>query len=318
MRYKTLGKTGISVSEVGLGTWAMGSDYFGHTDDEQSIAAIRSALDAGINLIDTAPAYGSGHAEEIVGRALAGRRDEAVITTKCGTIRNKQGVFVRDLSFKGLQKQLDDSLRRLQVDVIDIYLFHWPDPATPDEEAAESIAKLKETGKFKHFGVSNFTLEQIDIIDKIIPVEVLQPAYSILDRRRAELIEKCAERDIGVMTYGSLAGGLLTGKFKEKPEFAEADTRENFYPFFKDRLWDKSMAVLKDLQVIADERGRTLAELAINFVSQDPNISTALVGAKTPAQVEANAGASGWKLTNAERRRINESFERNFGGTTAK
>lgn len=318
MRYKTLGKTDISVSEVGLGTWAMGSDYFGHTDDDQSIAAIQSALDVGINLIDTAPAYGSGHAEEVVGRALAGRRDEAVISTKCGTVRNKQGVFVRDLTFKGLQEQLDDSLRRLKVDVIDIYLFHWPDPDTPDERAAESIAKLKETGKFKHFGVSNFSLEQIDVIDKIIPVEVLQPAYSIFDRRREKLIETCAARNIGIMTYGSLAGGLLTGKFKEKPKFEKDDTRDSFYAFFKDELWDKSMAVIDDLRLIAEERGRPLSELAINFVSQDSHVHTALVGAKNPAQVEANAAASGWKLTSAERRRINESFQRNYGDVTLK
>jgi len=311
VRYKTLGKTALSVSEVGLGTWAYGNDKFGHVDDNQSIAAIHAALDAGINLIDTAQPYGAGHSEEVVGHALAGHRDRALISTKCGTIGDKNG-FHDDLTPNGIRTQLENSLRRLNVDVIDIYLFHWPDNASPLEASAETIARLKESGKIRHFGVSNFSIEQVDIIDAIVPVEVLQPHHSILFREREALIDACSARGIGVMAYGPLAGGMLTGKFKEKPTFTENDTRDNFYPFFKDPLWDKSKALVEELQALAGERNRPLVELAINYVAQDPRISTALVGAKTPAQVQANAAAADWAMTDDERRRIDEAYWRIF------
>lgn len=311
MRYKKLGKTGLNVSEIGLGTWAYGNDYYGTVDDNQSIKAIRASIEKGVNLIDTAPAYGAGHSEVVVGKAIKDLRDKVIISTKCGTIR-KPGQFLRDLKPESIRKELDLSLERLGVDYIDIYLLHWPDINTPLEETMKEIAKLKETGRFKHFGVSNFSLEQIDFISKFVPVEVFQPQYSILVRDKMELIEECAKRDIGIMTYGSLAGGMLTGKFKEKPVFEENDTRSNMYPFFKDPLWDKSKALVDELEALSKEIGHPISEIAINYVTQDERIHTALVGAKDTSQAIANAKASEWELSAEDRAHIDKVYNRIF------
>lgn len=307
MQYKTLGMTGISVSQIALGTWAMGSDFFGSVEDKESIAAIHASLDAGVNLIDTSPAYGAGHAEEIVGKAVKDRRDQAVICTKTGTVR-LPGKFVRDLRPEAIRAELDASLRRLGVDYIDIWLLHWPDANVPLEETAQAIAELKKTGKFKHFGVSNFTMEQIKTINQFLPVEVLQPQYSILVRDKASLIEEAASKNIGIMSYGSLAGGILTGKYQAPPAFEQSDTRSNFYPFFKEPLWGNTQALLKQLRQLSDKLGRPLAEIAINYASQHPLIDTALVGAKSVLQAAANAAAAGWILSPKDRAAIDQAY----------
>lgn len=312
MRYKKFGNTGLTVSEICLGTWAYGNDYFGKVDDNESIDAVRASIEEGINIIDTAPAYGAGHAEEVVGKAIKGLRDKVIITTKCGVIR-KPGQFIRDLKPETIRKDLEQSLKRLGVDYIDVYLLHWPDANTPLEDTIEEIVKLKETGKFLHFGLSNFSLKQIEIISKIVPVEVIQPQYSILVRERKELIGTCAKHGIGIMTYGTLAGGMLTGKFKEKPVFGENDTRYNMYPFFDGELWEKSKALVDGLEVLSQKIGRPVSEIAINYVAQDTNIHTAIAGAKNRKQAIANARAAQWELAAEDRAQIDILYSEIFG-----
>lgn len=313
MRYKDLGNTGEKVSAVALGTWALGNDAWGSVRDEESISTIRKAIDLGINLIDTAPAYGVGHSEEVVGKAVEGRRHEVLISTKCGTVK-KDGVRTRNLKPEAIRQELDDSLRRLNTDYIDIYLLHWPDPNTPLEDTIEEIAKLKKSGKFRYFGVSNFDVEALKRISAITPVDCFQPHYSLLSRNRMEEIAYCHQHKIGCTSYGSLAGGILTGKFKEKPVFSPGDTRSSFYPFFEEPLWSKSVELIAALQKIADTYEKPLAQLAINFANQNEMITSTLVGAKTPKQVAENSASCDWLISQEDMVRIEDLYQKIFTG----
>lgn len=314
MRYKELGNTGEKVSAVALGTWALGNDAWGSVRDEESVSTIRKAMDLGINLIDTAPAYGVGHSEEVVGKAIEGRRHEVLISTKCGTVK-KDGVRTRNLKPEAIRQELDDSLRRLNTDYIDIYLLHWPDPNTPLEDTIEEIVKLKKTGKFRYFGVSNFDVDALKRISAITPVECFQPQYSLLSRSRMEEIAYCHQHQIGCTSYGSLAGGILTGKFKEKPIFSPGDTRSSFYPFFEEPLWSKSVELIAALQRIAKRYEKPLSQLAINFANQNERITSTLVGAKTPKQVAENGAACDWLIAQEDMVRIEDLYQKIFAGT---
>jgi len=312
MKYKKLGRTGIDVSVVGLGTWAYGNDYWGRVQDAESIDTIHRAVDRGITLIDTAPAYGAGHAEEIVGRAIKGLREKVVVSTKCGTVRKSDRKFYRDLRPATIRAEIEASLRRLEVESIDIYLLHWPDASTPLEETIGEMARLKKEGKFRHFGVSNFEAPAIEKIGSLIEVACVQPHHSILFREREALLAYCAAHDIGVMTYGTLAGGLLSGKFKEQPRFPEGDDRGIFYSFFRDPLWQKSAAMVEEIRRIAEARGKPLSQLAINWAIRSGPAASVLVGAKQPAQVEENAASADWELTSEELALIDAAYERLF------
>jgi len=309
MEQRTLGTSDLTVSAVGLGTWAMGDDFFGHVDDTESIAAIHSALDHGITLIDTAPAYGAGHAEEVVGKALKDRRSEAVVATKCGIVRTEDD-FVRNLKPESIRREIDDSLRRLGVETIDLYQIHWPDPDTPLEDTVAELIKQQEAGKFRYLGVSNFPPNLLDQIRGMTDFVSTQPQYSMLDRRiESDILPYVREHDLGVLSYGTLAGGVLTGKYTEIPEFEEGDNRAAFYNFFKEPLWSGIQKLLYELQLIATERGVTPAQAAINWTFQQPEVTTALVGAKRPAQAEANAAAGGWQLSEAEIKTITAAID---------
>jgi aryl-alcohol dehydrogenase-like predicted oxidoreductase len=312
MRFKKLGKTNLDVSVVGLGTWPMSNVFWGAVDDAVSISAIQKAIDCGINLIDTAPSYGSGHAETIVGQALKGRRDKAVIATKCGVYKNFGGNFGRDARPLSIRQEMEDSLKRLDVDCIDIYQIHWPDPQAKLEPTFEELARLKAAGKFKYLGVSNFGIELMEESAKYARIDCIQPRYSMLSRENEALIQYCHAHQIGVLSYGSLDGGLLTGKFTEKPVFAKDDTRKNFYHFFEEPMFGKFLELQKTLKAIADSHGRPVAHVAINWVSQQAAMTTALVGAKTPQQAEENALSAGWELTAQEIERINAAYTRIF------
>ena len=192
MRFKPFGKTGLEVSEISLGTWAYGNDFWGKVDDRNSIDTIHKAIDLGVTMIDTAPAYGDGHAEEVVGKAIKGHRDDLIITTKCGILpRHPDGSVNKCLKPESLFKEIDASLKRLDVDVIDVYLLHWPDVNTPLEATGEAMAKIKESGKIKHFGVSNFSIEEIETLQKFLPVEVYEPHYSMLERDNVGTMKYC-------------------------------------------------------------------------------------------------------------------------------
>jgi aryl-alcohol dehydrogenase-like predicted oxidoreductase len=309
LRYKRLGKSDLNISVVGLGTWAMGNDAWGAVEDSASIETIRAAIDSGVNLIDTAPAYGAGHAEEIVGRAIRGLRGKVIIATKCGVLRDGKK-YSRCLKPESIRKEIDDSLRRLGVDVIDLYQIHWPDVNTPLEDTIEELIKIKASGKFRHLGVSNFNNEQMLKVMERMELVSLQPQYSLLSRENESYIDFCKENNIGVLSYGSLGAGLLSGKFKERPTFEDGDNRGNFYPFFKEPLWSKSVQLLDVLKAIAQKHEKPVSHVAVNWVTQNDRITTALVGAKTPAQARENAESASWELTECEIKEINTAYEK--------
>ena len=312
MKYREMGNTGLQLSAIGQGTWAMGDELWGRVDDTNSVNTIRRSIDCGVNLIDTAPAYGRGHAEKVVGMAVKGLRDKVVITSKCGFERKGNDVF-KDLRPASIRREIEVSLRNLGTDVIDIYFMHWPDVNTPVEESMEALAGLQKQGKIRHIGVSNFDIPLMERAMKAGKIGCLQPPLSILSRDSMELIAFAKQNGIGVMTYGSLAAGMLTGKITELPDFSERDARKLFYPFFKEPMFSKSLKLVDVLRGIAKTHNKPVSSAAINWVIQQEGVTTALVGAMMPDQVEENAIAGTWDLTKQELRLIDESYQKVLG-----
>ena len=311
MRYKLLGSSALRVSVVGLGTWVMGGENWGKADDAKSIATIQKAIDSGINLIDTAPAYGNGHAEEIVGKAIKGKRSKVIIATKCGI--DRRSGFEFNLKPEFIRIELENSLKRLNIDVIDLYQCHWPDPSTPVEDSMNELIKMQSQGKIRYIGVSNFDVTLLEKALKTTPIVSVQPHYSLLERDiEKDLLPFCREKNIGVLTYGSIAGGILTGKYKKPKNFGGADARNFFYAFFKEPYWSKAQKLISEIKEIAEKHGKPLTQMAINWVTQQEGITTALVGARTPEQIEINAGAGEWELTLEELQQIQDSYNRIF------
>lgn len=314
MRTKQLGKSDLQVSVVALGTWPMGGTTYGHVDDSESIATIQAALDAGINLIDTAPAYGDGRAETVVGKAIKGRRDQVIIATKVGVVRKPGGKW-RDLTPASIRQQIEGSLRRLNVDTIDLYQIHWPDPDTPIEDSIAELVKLREEGKFRYLGVSNFDTGLMDSVTRMTELASLQPHYSLLNREiEKDILPYCVKNQIGILAYGSLGSGILAGKYNEKPVFKPGDTRHNFYRFFHEPMWSKAMRLVDVLREIASNHGKPVSHIAINWLTQQEGVTCALVGARRPSQIQENAGAGSWTLSDAELKQINRAWEHIFGG----
>jgi aryl-alcohol dehydrogenase-like predicted oxidoreductase len=291
----------------------MGGDFWGKSDDDASIETIRTGLDAGINTIDTAPVYGNGHSEEIVGKAIKGRkREDIIIATKCGIdIVGKTG---RNSSPELLYKEIDASLKRLGTDYVDLYQVHWPDPNTPLEETFTALSKIVESGKVRYVGVSNYSPEQMEEASKYCDIVSLQPPYSLLQREiEDEILPYCIEKGIGVLSYGSIGAGALTGKFKTRPIFNDDDRRDKFYDFFSEENWPKTAALVDVLREIADSRGKPVVHVAINWVLKQEGITVALVGARTPEQAIMNAEAGEWSLSDEENKIINDAYKRIFG-----
>jgi aryl-alcohol dehydrogenase-like predicted oxidoreductase len=287
-----------------LGTWAIGGggwDYgWGPQDDAESIAAIRRALDLGINWIDTAAVYGLGHAEEIVGRAIAGRRDEVIIATKCGLIWGKGSTTPYGwLKAESVRREVEASLCRLNVEVIDLYQIHWPIPEEDIEEAWGVITELIWEGKVRYGGVSNFGVEQIKRMEVTHPVASLQPPYSMLQRDvEEELLPYCAAHDIGVITYSPMQSGLLTAKFtKERAVHLPDNDWRKRDPYFREPELSANLALVEKLRPIAERNGRTVAQLAIAWVLRRPEVTAAIVGARRPSQIEETARAGDWVLS---------------------
>lgn len=301
MKYRYLGNSNLKVSAVGLGTWAYGNDTFGQVGEKQSIKAIRSAVEAGVSLIDTAPAYGDGQAEEVVGKAIEGIRDKVVIATKCGNHRDGPK-YIRDLSPARIRKEIDDSLRRLNVEQIDLYQIHWPDPNTPLEESVEELLKIKRQGKFKYLAVCNFGVELMEQISEITDIISLQPQYSLLQRDiEAKILPYLIDNKLGSLSYGTLGGGILSGKYKERPEFdEEKENRSRFYPFFKKENWAQTQKLISLLEEIAAAHNQSPAQIAINWAINRPGITSALVGAKNERQARENAAAADFELSEEE------------------
>lgn len=293
MRKRKLGTTGPELTTVGLGTWAIGGPWdwgWGEQDDRQSLATIQRALDLGVNWIDTAACYGLGHAEEIVAEALGtrNRRDDLVIVTKCGQVWDAEGRVTTNDAPDSIRRECEASLRRLRADRIDLYLIHWPDPKTPVEASWEAMARLKEEGKVRHIGVSNFGRDLLERCEKIHHVEALQPALNLIDRKwERAVLPWCAEHGTGVITYGSIGYGLLSGRFTRASldRLAEGDWRRR-YAAFQEPLFSQVLAYIDRLRPLAERRGVDLLHYAIAWVLTRPAVTSAIVGARRPEQIE--------------------------------
>ena len=263
--------------------------------------AIKAALDCGINFIDTAPAYNAGKAEQYIGETLhhLGARKDVVIATKCGN-KYVDGKYIRCGSESLIRRQCEESLKNLQTDYIDLYLVHWPDPNVSMEETIGTVAQLKKEGKILHAGVSNFTKEQIEEASKYCEIEAYQPQYSMLDGDNEETIRWAADRGMGVMTYGTLGGGILTGSYRKIQTFGETDNRNRFYPYFREPLFSKVMELLKVMDAIAAERNVPLAQIAVNWTLQQEFISSCITGAQSRRKVEENCAGLNWNLMDEE------------------
>jgi aryl-alcohol dehydrogenase-like predicted oxidoreductase len=302
MRTRQLGTTDLHLTTVGFGAWAIGGGNWafgwGPQDDAESVRAIHRALDLGVNWIDTAAVYGLGHSEEVVARALADRRGRVIVATKCGLRwRNRQMVYGR-LAAPSIREEVEASLRRLKLEAIDLYQIHWPNPDKELEEGWGAMADLVREGKVRWAGVSNFNLAQLERARQIHPVASLQPPYSMLRRDvEAELLAYCAARQIGVVVYSPMQAGLLTGSFtRERLEKLAPDDWRRSDRFFREPAFSRALAVVERLRAIADREGRTPAQLAIAWTLRRPEVTAAIVGARSARQIEETVAAGEWEL----------------------
>ena len=291
MERRTLGQSGVEVSVIGLGTWPMGGEWWGAADDAESIRTIHQALELGVTLIDTAEGYAGGHAEEVLGQALAGQRDRAVIADK---------VAPNHLEPAQIRAAFEASCQRLQTDYIDVYFIHWPNIDLPIGPAMEELERLRSEGKIRAIGVSNFTSAEMDEARQWGQIDVLQPPYNMFWRFvEQDQVPYCLEHSIGIMNYSSLAQGLLTGALSEATTFADGDKRPTTV-LFQPEHYRRCLAVVEQLRPIATRYGKSVPQLAINWLVGRPGVSAGLLGARTVAEIEENAGGVGWSLDPAD------------------
>jgi aryl-alcohol dehydrogenase-like predicted oxidoreductase len=283
--------TGLRISRIGLGTWAIGGWLWGGTNEKDAIATVQKSLEIGINIIDLAAVYGYGLSEEIITKALdtPERKEKAILATKAGVVWNSAGQVWRDASTKSIRKEVEDSLKRLKRDYIDIYQLHWPDPKVSIQESAEAFNALYKEGKIRAVGVSNFSVEQL------------------FEREtEAEILPFAKDNNISVISYGSLCRGLLTGKFNLNSQFPETDIRNNMDPKFHKENLKNYLGAVEQLQELALEKGKSIAQLASRWVLDQPGVTTALWGARRPNQLDEISGVSGWKLDQDDMKKINQ------------
>ncbi len=288
----------FKVSRIALGTWAIGGWMWGGTNDDESIETIHAALDRGINLIDTAPVYGFGRSEEIVGKALAqnGRRKQAAIATKVG-LAWKDGNPYRNASKNRIVQEVEDSLRRLQTDVIDIYQVHWPDPNTAIEETAEAMAALYRAGKIRAIGVSNFSPAEMDAFRAVAPLHTVQPPYNLFERGiEKSVLPYCRKKGITTLVYGSLCRGLLSGRMNADTRFTGDDLRRNDPKFQLPRFRQYITAVEKLDRFAQVNYNKHVIHLAVRWLLDRPGVGVALWGARRPDQLAPVADVMGWRI----------------------
>jgi aryl-alcohol dehydrogenase-like predicted oxidoreductase len=299
----TLGMTGLQVTPIAFGTWQLGGEW-GAFDEDEAVKAIRHARELGINFFDTAQAYGFGASERLLGRALREelrtRRDEIVIATKGGLRIDQQRGLVRDSSPAWLRHGVEASLGALGVDHIDLYQVHWPDPTTPFAETAEVLGDLVWEGKIRHIGVSNFSVAQMAKFARTRPVETLQPPYHLFRREaEADILPYTHEHDIGVLAYGTLAHGLLTGAMDQSTTFAGDDWR-SLSPLFEGETFERNLATVAELERFARDRGHTVSQLAIAWALANPSVDVAIVGSRHASHIEDSVGALELRLSGEE------------------
>jgi methylglyoxal reductase len=314
MRFNALGHSGLRLPVVSFGAWAIGGWFWGGPDDDNAIAALNAAVDAGMTCIDTAPTYGMGHSEVLVGKALKHRRNEVILATKCGMRWDRaEGHKQLDTTMndgtpctvyrngrpESILEECDQSLKRLQTDVIDLYQVHWPDSTWPLDDTMAVLVKLQEQGKIRAIGVSNFDPDMIRLCQTRGRVDSVQPRYNALQRDpEAALLPFCREHHIGVLAYSPIAQGLLTGKVTMDRSFPEGDVR-NRNALFAPENRRKVLDMLDRVKPVAADYGLTLGQLFTAWLVHQPGVTTALVGARTPAQVAENAKAGNVTLDDA-------------------
>lgn len=324
---RVIGQSGIRASTVGLGTWAIGGWMWGGTDETAAIAAIRASLDAGVTLIDTAPAYGMGRSEEIVGAAIEGRRDEVVLATKCGLVWHTDGgqyffdqagkPVHRYLAPESIAYEVEQSLRRLRTDTIDLYITHWQDPTTPIAETMGALVDLKRAGKIRAIGASNVSAADVEAYVAAGTLDAIQEQFSMVHRDiELDLVPLCLKHGISILSYSSLALGLLTGKIGPERVFEGDDLRIED-PRFSVENREKVAAFAADIQPIADRLAVSVAELVIAWTLRQPGITFALCGARNPQQARENARAGSLRLGDDDLAGITAAATRHLAGIHA-
>ncbi len=321
MRYKTFGETGIELSVLCLGSWAIGGKEFGSVREQDAINSIHAMLDQGVNLIDTAPIYADGESERVLGKALQGKRDEVFLVSKFGTYwpkgeRNYDKGTVKDSSREYILKSIDEQLLRLGTDYLDGYLIHWPDPNTPLEETVDTLNDLKKQGKIRFTGMSNFESPLVDKLYDLGGLDIAQYPYSMVDRSREKYLKTYSEKGVATMGYGTLGAGVLAGAIRELPNFPKDDARTFFYKFLQEPQFYQVMELLKTLDEVAENRGVPVAQVSLNWALQKDFMNACLTGVKKPEEAKENCAATNWELTADEIACIDQAITTTLGDET--
>ncbi len=305
---RRIGQTEIFITPVAMGCWPITGITSVDVEENQSLATLTAAFDAGINFFDTAYCYGfEGESERMIATALQSQRQKIIIATK-GGIHWEHGKQIKDGSPATLHRQCEESLRRLRTDYVDLLYLHAPDPQIPVAESAGALRELLEAGKARSIGVSNFTRQQLVEFSQVCPLSACQPHYNMLQREiELDQLPWCVENHVSIICYWPLMKGLLAGKLSREHEFDVRDGRRK-YPMFRGEEWQKNQDFLDRLRPIAAESGKSVAQLVINWTIQQPGITCALCGAKRPDQIQDNAGGMGWTLTSGQMSRINAAL----------
>lgn len=294
MQCRELGNTGVEVSEIILGAWQFGKQSWADIKDDESVAAIHAALDAGINMIDTAVGYGGGYSEEVVGEAVKDRRDDVLLASKVGANPD------------GIRKGIDECLERMKIDCIDLYQVHYPSPRIPIAETIGAMDEIRQAGKVRFVGVSNFSLQQMQEAVATAKIDTYQPPFNVFWREIDEtVLPFCRESNIAVIPYSPLAQGLLTGKFRSRADIPDDIRAKN--KLFAEGIFEQCVEVVEMMEGIGKAHGKTLVQTAIAWTLQAPGITAPIVGARRPKQVEGNIGGVGWKLTDEEFEQISKA-----------
>ena len=314
---RQLGNSDMHLTAIGFGAWAIGGGNWefawGHQEDDESVEAIQRALDLGINWIDTAAVYGLGHSEEVVAKALKGRQQKPYVFTKCSMIWDKDRKVGRSLKADSVRKELEDSLRRLQTDVIDLYQIHWPNPDDDIEEGWATLARLQEEGKIRFIGVSNFSVVQMQRIVRIAPITSLQPPYSMLNRNvEAEILPYCEKNGIGVINYSPMSSGMLTGAMTaERIQQMPQDDWRRRSPNFNEPKLSRNLKLVEVLRTIGAAHDKSPGEVAIAWTLRKKAVTAAIVGGRSGKQVEGIIGAANFRLSEDEIQQIENFFAAN-------
>jgi aryl-alcohol dehydrogenase-like predicted oxidoreductase len=317
---RKLGNSDLHITPIGFGAWAIGGGgwefAWGSQDDDQSVAAIREALDLGVNWIDTAAVYGLGHSEEVVARALAGVANRPFVFTKCGMVWGDDRAVGFRLKAESVRRECEASLRRLRVDAIDLYQIHWPKPAEDIEEGWATLAELKAAGKVRWIGVSNFDVAQMERARAIAPITSLQPPYSLVKREvEAEILPYAARQGIGVIAYSPLASGLLTGAMtRQRIAGLPADDWRRTSPDYQEPRLSRNLRLVSLLRTIGARHGYTPGQVAVAWVLRNPAVTGAIVGARRPGQMAELVGAAGFRLSRPGLAEVETFFARESAG----